>query len=439
MIRAQLFKLILSLRHKKLSQDIAYSLGSFVVLALSGIVINIVITGLRDAAALGVFNLAYAVYIIASQFAVWGLHYSVLRHAAFYEHDSNARGGMLLTAGVCALLMGFVAAICVYLSEPLFSVVFDSETTGAAIKNSAWGLIFFPLNKILIAYLNGLRCMKAFSILQAMRYLVVMALVAVISASELPVEFATFCFVAAEILTAIFALICIKQARLVNQLSFSSEWVVRHYRFGTKGLAAGMFAEVNSRIDVLLIGFFLSDRETGIYSFAAMLVDGVYHVLAMIRINFNPILVAAARDNDWSTGQYLRRQSLKIVLPATLLMSFVLVLSYYFLGAWVMPPEKGILDGLPTLVILLSALVMVSFLVPFDNLLMVSGLPGFQTFQQLILVGVNIVVAVPLLPLIGIEGAAFGTALSYISGILAMVVFVRYRLGWNLINNKLEL
>ena len=301
------------------------------------------------------------------------------------------------------------------------------------------GLIFFPLNKILISYLNGLRCMKAFSILQAMRYLVVMALVTAIAASELPIELATFCFVAAELLTATLALIYIKHARLVDQLSFSREWVLRHYRFGTKGLAAGMFAEVNSRIDVLLIGFFLSDKETGIYSFAAMLVDGVYHVLAMIRINFNPILVAAARDNDWSAGQYLRRQSLRIVLPVTLLMSILLVLSYYILGVWVMPPEKGILDGLPTLVILLSALVMVSFLVPFDNLLMVSGLPGFQTFQQLILVGVNIVVAVLLLPIIGVEGAAFGTALSYISGILAMVFFVRHRLGWNLINNKLEL
>ena len=97
MIRASLSKLILSLRHKKLSQDIAYSLGSFVVLALSGIVINIVITGLRDAAALGVFNLAYAVYIIASQFAVWGLHYSVLRHTAFYEQDAKARGSTPLS------------------------------------------------------------------------------------------------------------------------------------------------------------------------------------------------------------------------------------------------------------------------------------------------------------------------------------------------------
>ncbi|MCC6247653.1 MAG: hypothetical protein IT499_07825, partial [Rubrivivax sp.] len=75
------------LRSHKLSRDIAWTLGSFVLLAASGMVINLVVAGVRDAAALGVFNQAYAVYIIASQLATLGLHYSVLRHAALHEAD----------------------------------------------------------------------------------------------------------------------------------------------------------------------------------------------------------------------------------------------------------------------------------------------------------------------------------------------------------------
>jgi hypothetical protein len=50
-----------------------------------------------------------------------------------------------------------------------------------------------------------------------------------------------------------------------------------------------------------MIGIFLPDREVGIYSFAAMMVDGMYHVLAMVRLNFNPVLVAAVRDSDRNT------------------------------------------------------------------------------------------------------------------------------------------
>lgn len=438
MIRPLIAQALHSLRHQKLSQDIAYSLGSFVVLAISGIVINIVITGLRDAAALGVFNLSYAVYIVASQFAVWGLHYSVLRHAAFYESDPEERGHMLLTAALCAIVMGVVAAVLVALAEPLFARAFSSETTGAAIRNAALGLALFPLNKVLIAYLNGLRRMKAFAVLQAVRYSAVMALVAVVAASPWPIETATFCFFLAEAFTVTLACAYIARKKLAGALRFTQAWVRRHYTFGTKGLAAGMFAEVNSRVDVLMIGFFLSDRATGIYSFAAMLVDGVYHVLAMVRINFSPILVGAVRDKDWLTAQNLRRQSRRLVLPATIVLSAGLVAAFYAFTAWVMPPSKGLLEGLPSLVILLSGLVLVCFLVPFDQLLMMSGHPGYQTAQQLALVGTNIVVAALLLPVFGIEGAAFGTASSYVAGILVMVFFANRVLGWNLVNNTVK-
>ena len=46
---------------RKLSGDILWTLGSFGVLAASGLVINVAVAGFRDAAALAVFNIAYAV------------------------------------------------------------------------------------------------------------------------------------------------------------------------------------------------------------------------------------------------------------------------------------------------------------------------------------------------------------------------------------------
>lgn len=438
MIRPVYSGLLQSLRSQKLSRDIAYTLGSFLVLAISGIVINIMIMGFRDAAALGVFNLAYAVYIVISQFAVWGLHYSVLRHAAYYETDPVERGHMLLTAMVCSVATGLIAAVGLVVTVPLLTEAFNSEATGAAIRNAALGLAFFPLNKVLIAYLNGLRRMKAFAVLQAFRYVAVMMLVSAIAISTLPIEFATFGFLVAEILTVLLTCSYIINKRLTGALRFTPTWISRHYRFGAKALPAGMFAEVNSRVDVLMIGFFLSDRATGIYSFAAMLVDGVYHVLAMVRINFNPVLVAAMRDGDWHTAQNLRHQSRRIVLPLTVLLALGLMSAYYALAAWVMPSDKGLLAGLPSLAILLAGLSLICFLVPFDNLLMVSGHPGYQTLQQLTLVGTNVGVALLLLPVLGIEGAALGTATGYIAGILAAVFFANRLLGWNLLSNRVK-
>jgi O-antigen/teichoic acid export membrane protein len=419
----------------KLSRDIAWSMGSFFILAVSGVVINIAITAFRDTAALGIFNLAYAVYIVISQFAVWGVHYSVLRNAAYFKESARERGRMLLTAGVIALFLGLTFSLLTMLAAPLMAHLFDSPETGEAIWYAAIGLMLFPLNKVLLAYLNGLREMKVFSLLQGLRYFLVMLFVSSVAATSLPIEYATLGFLFAETVTTIGAVVFLSRQDHRIQLAFSRVWIRKHLVFGTKGLGGGMFAEVNSRIDVLLIGFFLSDRETGIYSFAAMLVDGLYHVLAMIRINFNPLLVAAARDRKWREAQRLRIQSGKFVFPVVLALSSLLVLAYFVFAYWIVP-GKGLLEGFLSLLILLCGLNIICIFIPFDNLMVVSGHPGYQAVQQVTAVSINAIFAVILLPFIGIEGAALGTAASYLGGISMLIIFTRRLLGWNLVSNQ---
>lgn len=424
-----------SIQNNKLTRDIIWSMGSFFILAISGIVINMTIAGLRDAASLGIFNLAYAVYIVASQLAVWGIHYSVLRYAAYYRDDPKSRGAMFYTALTIGLSLGFLSSIILFIMAPWLGTLFQSNSTGSAIRFAAIGLLLFPLNKILLAYLNGLREIKAFSVLQAIRYLAVMLGVSIIVASSLTIEHATLAFLFAEVITTSGSLIVLWRKKLAGVPSVTLEWVKQHFKFGTKGLAGGMFAEFNSRIDVLLIGFFLTDYATGIYSFAAMLVDGLYHIIAMVRLNFNPILVTAVKDGQWANAQGLMRQTRRLLVPLVGGLALCIVFTYYILAAWVLP-GKGLMEGMPSLIILLTGVVVASSFIPFDNLMVVSGHPGYQALQQIGAVTANTCFAILFLPLIGVEGAATGTALSYVTNVLLLYIFTRRILGWNLISNS---
>lgn len=432
MAKGLVLQVLQRLREQKLSRDIAYSLGSFAVLAASGIVINIAIAALRDAAALGVFNLAYAVYIVASQVATWGLHYSVLRHTAYHANDPQELTALLGTAGACALALGSTAALALWLAEPLLKQVFNSTAASAAMACSAIGLVVFPLNKVLLAYLNGLRCMRAHALLQAERYLLVTAGVCAVVASDLPMEHAAFAFGIAEGVTCASALLFIAHARLNQRPRWSARWARQHFAFGTRGLPAGMFTEINARIDVLLLGMFVSESSVGIYSFAAMLVDGAYQVLAVVRLNFNPLLVAALKIGDFAHLHRLRTMSLRYAMPLMLMLSAALVGAYLIASHWILP-EKGLQDGLVALLILLAGLNLVSTWIPFDNLMLVAGHPGHQAFQQMASVCSNIVVSLLLIPSMGLAGAATGTAVSYVVGILVLFVFARRMLGWRLI------
>jgi len=422
----------------KLSCDILWTLGSFAFLALSGVLINIAVAGLRDAASLGIFNLAYAVYMVASQFAVWGVHYSVLRNAAYHSASPRKRGVLLGTALALALLFGLVSGIMLLSLAPYLGVLFKSTGTGEAIGFAAYGLLLFPVNKVLVSYVNALRHMRAFALLQSLRYFCVMLWVVAVCLSELPFAWTALGFLFAELATTIVATIYLAAVSLLRYLRWNSYWTRRHLAFGSKSLLSGMFAETNSRLDVLLIGLFLDEFAVGVYSFAAMLVDGLYHVLAMVRVNFNPLLVATIRDAQWASGTDLLRLTRRYAFAATIGLSLGILIMFLILTSLIIP-DKGLQGGLWSLVILLVGLTLVSGYVPFDNLLMVSGFPFYQTVQNLSVVIVNGFVNVLLVPLIGIEGAAVATAASYATGIFMLIVLAKRLIGWNLLTNRVNL
>jgi len=420
---------------EKLTRDITWTMGSFAVLAVSGIVINLTVAVFRDASALGVFNIAYAVYIVASQLAVVGIQYSVLRHSSFHEADSKQRADLLLTAAVLSAVLGVVAAGAVFLGSSALGGLFGNALVGDMIKYSVFGLALFPLNKVLISYLNGLRHMRAFAILQANRYILVMVWVAGVSLSDLPFAFAAFSFLLAEGVTTVAAALYILRNSLAKGGRCTLPWIRSHLAFGSKSFLAGMFVEMNSRIDVLLLGVFLDERLVGIYSFAAMLVDGIYHLLAMVRVNFNPILVATVRDGEWQQGQRLLRLSKRYGFAATGAASFLAAAAFYILAEYLVP-GKGLIEGSVSLAILLCGLTIIAAFVPFDNLMLVSGHPAYQTLQHLTVVVANVALNVLLVPVWGMEGAAIGTVVGYLVGIGMLVILSKCLIGWNLFTNR---
>jgi O-antigen/teichoic acid export membrane protein len=148
-------KRIVDVLSNKLSSDIAWTMGSFMILAMSGIVINIVVAYFRGTEDLGVFNLAYSVYIIVSQIAALGVHYSVLRYAAMNQENPRELGSMLGSALLVVTMLGLLMAGLVFVSEPLFARAYDSERAARAISFAALGIAFFPRARCLSRFSTG--------------------------------------------------------------------------------------------------------------------------------------------------------------------------------------------------------------------------------------------------------------------------------------------
>src|SRR5262245_19467502 len=60
----------------KFGKDVIWNLGSLALLGASGVLINTIIASYQSPASLGIFNQAFAFYIVLSQFAVGGMQFS---------------------------------------------------------------------------------------------------------------------------------------------------------------------------------------------------------------------------------------------------------------------------------------------------------------------------------------------------------------------------
>ena len=68
---------------KKFTSDLIWNFFSLGILACSGIIINIFIARYYGSSYLGVFNQVFAIYILLSQFAIGGVHFSTLKHISY--------------------------------------------------------------------------------------------------------------------------------------------------------------------------------------------------------------------------------------------------------------------------------------------------------------------------------------------------------------------
>ena len=69
---------------KKLKTDSLWNIFGFGITGINGFILLLVISRMYDSSVLGTFNIAYAIYILLSQLAGIGIHFSVLKHTSQY-------------------------------------------------------------------------------------------------------------------------------------------------------------------------------------------------------------------------------------------------------------------------------------------------------------------------------------------------------------------
>ncbi len=417
------------LQRKKFSVDFIWNVASLGILSVSGIIINTFIATYAGAEALGLFNQVFSFYIMLSQLSAFGIHLSVLKHVSYNYNDQALVTEIMSSAITLCAFISFVFAFITYVSRGFAGALMSSPDVAFGVGLVAFGFMGFALNKILLFVLNGLSHMRAYAVFQALRYIFIMVGVFIVMGMSLPSKYFAMSLTFAETLLFI-VLGGYVFVRVVpfKPASVSTKWCREHITFGARALMSGIFQIATLRIDVLTLGYFLSDKVVGIYSYAAIIAEGIGQLSNVARRNVDPVLGEHFSKRNISQ---IRESTNKIKYKFFPFMIIVCMASVplYVLGINILFKDIAFKQSVWVFVILIAGVALNALYRPFSGILLQGGRPGAYSFLTGLLFVINLIGNILLIPVLGVYGAALSTAFVLVLEGVLICIFAKKVLG----------
>ncbi|SLN22794.1 oligosaccharide flippase family protein [Oceanibacterium hippocampi] len=417
---------------RSFGRDVVWNMGGFAALALSGVLVNLVIGRFYGPAVLGVFNQVLAFYILAAQFAVFGVHFSVLRRVSVLSAaaGTEARQEIAAEVGSALVAVAGVASFVVlagFLFTPAIGLIVGSDDVMTGWLFVLPGLWLYSVNKVLLNTVNGLHHMRAFAIFQSSRFLLVLAFVFLWMAMDYSGPSIAASISLGEVVLSVgLAGYLGRHVALRAVLEF--ERIRTHLVFGFRSALSGSLSELNTRVDVLVLGIFLSDTAVGIYSIAALVMEGISQLPIVVRNVLNPTIARLLEAGRQAELEVEIRKIARLTYGGVAVAALIACLVFPFFVEIVLGNPRY-LDGLPSAIILALGIVAAAGYLPLDMLLVQGNRPGTQTIFKALVVLSNLVLNFALVPFLGMEGAALGTAGAYVLYVVWMKILARRTLG----------
>jgi O-antigen/teichoic acid export membrane protein len=406
----------------KFTSDVLWNLGSLALLGASGVVINSIIAHYQSPASLGVFNQAFAFYIVLSQLAVGGMQFSIVKHVS-HTDDQYVIASVISSALVAITLSAVLVASAAFLLSHYIGIAFESQDVRLGIQFICPALVLFSVNKAFMNVLNGTRRMRAYAAFQALRYLlIILSLIGLVFAGFAGPHLA-WCFFVSELFMAIALFKFIHKFIDFRIQHVDRSWILRHLSFGLRGFFGGILSDLNTRVDIILLGYFLSDARVGIYSFAAVFAEGFGQISYVVKQNLDPVIGRFTAANTIEQLKALMRRVAVVFVPSMFGVAIVSVLLFPLIAR--LFTDDRFAESWPIFAVLMAGVVVNAGFRPFQGVFLLTGRPGLHSLFFLAVVLSNAILNILLIPRMGIMGAALATALAYVIESLFILYGIR--------------
>ena len=407
---------------RKFAFDVSWVFLSQVIALATGFLLSIILGRFLGAAAFGLFTMTLTIYTIASLVGGIGIPVAIVKYVAEFK-ENKEKINIFVSCGVInSVFLGVIVGTILFTLSNTLADIFDMPELTDLIKIVAFALPFLVVNNTLLGLLNGLREMKSYSFRTVFRSALLLGFTILLVGIGFGIKGAVLALVLSEVGT-LFLLIFIAR----NFFCF----VIRDYvkttkevvKFGSQLFLASAVGMVNTNADKLLVGYFLLDKDVGIYAIAVAIANGLLMIPGAIGTITYPAISEYNSKGSHETIETLINKSMKYSLIILSVLGISIIFFSKDIILLLLKPE--FLPATNPLTILILGMIFFGAWMAVGSTFSGVGRPDINWKIGAIAIVVGVTLNLLLIPIFGISGAAIGTAGSLLTDVIISIIMLK--------------
>jgi len=409
--------------------DIQWAFISIFTSSLAHFILRIVLGRELGPEGLGIYTLAFTIYLFGMQFAAFGIGSALTKYVAEFIDDQATIRRYVSSGMTSSIFTGSLMGIVLYLLAPYIAIsFFKIPELEVLLQLIAICYPFIAIQKGVLGTLNGFRKMHLYALLNIVQNILVVGIsLALVLVFGLGVLGAVIGLVVSTIVIGVLCPFLIRDHIRFDVALWDAPALRATTMFGFYVILANSISFLNTQINSILIGYYLNPTEVGIFAVSVLLAHTLTLIPSAVQTVTNPTManlygkgdIEGVRRIVYST---IKKSSLISVASAAFLAVFGSFIISFMFG------EKFQASYIPLLLLLVGSAIGASYMVVGTTLSSI-GKVNIIFRIGVICVALNIILNILLIPSFGIAGAAIATSITSIVDFWITIVVIRKNLS----------
>ena len=408
---------------QRFARDAGLSFVSVLMSSLVHLILRILLARYLGPADLGLYTLAFTFYTFGLLLSAFGIGWALVKYVAQSKEDPSRTGQLLFIGIVISLLIGSVFWLGLHISAPwVANSFFDMPDLALLLRIVAFSLPFMALEKATLGFLNGLRRMGTFTLVNVAQNVLTMVLTIVLVQLGYGLTGAVAALVLPVVLLSLFSVFTVRRSvrrPAVSQCIPMSGTLLRFGAYVVLGNAMGMALYNTDRI---ALGYFLDDTAVGIYGVAAIVPQAIMLPAQAVQFITNPTISSLWGKGETKKIQEVVNRMVRLTAMLVIPLSFVLIFMSRDLVTFIFGQEYA--SATLPLQILLVGFAIGSLLTSVGTTLSSTDYVHMGFRLGALRLVASVALSVLLIPYLGMNGAAVATSSSMIAGAALNFYFI---------------